>query len=1163
MASTSTSGGGARPWRTALLTLRDESLASPSPTALLALLRGVLLSPTSPSLAASAAALSPHEVGSDVAFLAETAAAAASCPGADDALRGVGHLIHDIMCKTNMEIDSSGWLAILKFLDALVKCSIEGACVKGLSSRTAALNTASECLQILRFWSRDYGRSISLTENSHSLVVLISIVSCLLAELNFSDKPNGTGISSHDSGSANNKISNTWDMIISAFSIVEDILCKIASSMTEDLWQSVIVVLRKVMDFVTARNLIIESSVMSRFYTSFLHCLHLVLSDPKGPLSGHVAGFVANLQMFFVYGLRSASPPALVPKQIGTDSKPRASHRGRYRPPHLRNKAGRENDSLEGPSSDSEYSRYDLSSSDSDLSDSDGYAKNGDRFRSSKARLAAILCIQDICRADPKLLTSQWPVLLPENDVLQQRKHQATLMTCLIFDPVTKVRVEAASTIATMLEGQALVLTQVAEYKESSKRGSFTALSCSLGQILMQLHTGALYLIQRETQATLLAALFRVLILMISATPYARMPKELLPTVIKVMCSRLPNTHSNKNEHYVLLVNVLSCLEAAFSKVLPTLDVFAVLTQDCVAGPSHGQQESSVIAVLLHCIEEEMHFSIRCGAFQVLRSAVHNYPSCANMIWEKIRDNVLDLLQIQSFEDQKLDANFGPPGPKEESSIKGRCLVAGIKVMDECLRVSSGFKGADDIKEYRLMDIQHISDCTINKVIKSAPHFEVEVAGSSQNCTLDITLGTSRWIEVIETHLPRGLSHDSAMVRTASLTCFAGMTSDVFFSLPENKRDYVTTTSVHAALSDAVPSVRSAACRAIGIIACFPEILASPSLPGKFIDAIEFNTRNPSAPVRVTASWALANLCSCIRFKALEVHTDPYGGVLNKSSISLLVEIALRLAKDVEKVKSNAVRALGYLSRFIRFNHQVDAINDPSDSGFYGDPVWLERMVQALISCVTTGNVKVQWNVCHALSNLFMNDSLRLQDMPWASSVYSILLLLIRNSNNYKIKMHAGVALAVPVSRLDYGSSFPDVVRGLVHALEALCSNNSSLPSNFKQKGNLEKQLTFTALHLLGFVSPNDDPSLKDFLIKKASFLEDWLKSLCTSFSNTEHQPLPMEAINEEDGFSPNVTQKVMLSSAVQSLLGIYAGRNQQAITQRFEQLAASLVNGE
>ncbi|AQK41565.1 HEAT repeat-containing protein 6 isoform X3 [Zea mays] len=1162
MASASASGGGARPWRTALLTLRDESLASPSPTALLELLRQVLLTPASPSLAASAAGLPPHEVGSDVAFLADTAAAAAPCPGAGDALRGVCHLIHDVMSKTNMEINPSGSLAMLKFLDKLVKCSIEGACMKGLSSRTSALNTASECLHILRFWSRDYGRGISLAESSHSLTVLVSIVSFLQAELNISDKPaNATGISSRNSGSANSKNSNIWDMKISAFSMLEDILSKVASNMTENLWQSVIEVLRKVMDFVTARNLVIESSIMSRFYTSFLRCLHLVLVDPKGPLSGHVAGFVANLQIFFVYGLRSSSPPTLAPKETRTDSKPRAS-RGRYRPPHLRNKERRENDSLEGQNSDSEYSWYDMSSSDSDLSDSDGYAKSGDRFRSSKARLAAILCIQDICHADPKLLTSQWPVLLPENDVLQQRKYQATLMTCLLFDPITKVRVEAASTIATMLERQALVLTQVAEYKESSKRGSFTTLSSSLGQILMQLHTGALYLIQRETQATLLAALFRVLILLISATPYARMPKELLPTVIKVLCSRLLNKHSNKTEHYAVLVTVLSCLETAFSKVPPTLDVFAVLTEDCCAGPSHEQEESNVIAFLLHCIEEEMHYSVRHGAFQVLRSAVHNYPSCANMIWEKLRDNVLNLLQIQSFEDQKYDANFGPPGAKEESSIKGRCLVAGIKVMDECLRVSSGFTGADDIKECRLLDIQQISDCTINKTIKSAPHFEMEAAGSSQNCTLDITLGINRWIEVIETHLPQGLSHGSAMVRTASLTCFAGMTSDVFFSLPENKRDYVTSSSVHAALNDMVPSVRSAACRAIGIVACFPQILSSSSLPGKFIDAIEFNTHNSSTPVRVTAAWALANLCSCIRFRALEVHTDPYAGVgvLSKSSISLLVEVALRLAKDSEKVKSNAVRALGYLSRFIRFNYHAGTINDPSDSVFYGDPVWLERMVQALMSCVTTGNVKVQWNVCHALSNLFMNDTLRLQDMPWASSVYSILLLLIRDSNNYKIKMHAAVALSVPVSRLDYGSSFPDVVRGLVHALESLNSNNSSLPSNFKQRDNLEKQLTFTALHLLSFVSPNDDPSLKDFLTKKSSFLEDWLRSLCASFNSSERQPLPTEATNDEDGFSPNVTQKGMLSSALQSLLGVYAGRTQQVITQRFEQLARSVA---
>jgi hypothetical protein len=33
------------------------------------------------------------------------------------------------------------------------------------------------------------------------------------------------------------------------------------------------------------------------------------------------------------------------------------------------------------------------------------------------------------------------------------------------------------------------------------------------------------------------------------------MPKELLPTVIKVLCSKLLDRHSNKTEHYALLVS--------------------------------------------------------------------------------------------------------------------------------------------------------------------------------------------------------------------------------------------------------------------------------------------------------------------------------------------------------------------------------------------------------------------------------------------------------------------------------------------------------------------------------------------------------------------------------------------------------------------------------
>jgi hypothetical protein len=53
------------------------------------------------------------------------------------------------------------------------------------------------------------------------------------------------------------------------------------------------------------------------------------------------------------------------------------------------------------------------------------------------------------------------------------------------------------------------------------------------------------------------------------------------------------------------------------------------------------------------------------------------------------------------------------------------------------------------------------------------------------------------------------------------------------------------------------------------------------------------------------------------------------------------------------QVKSNAVRALGYLSRFIRFNHQADKINDPR----------LHNILHVPITILFAGysNLKIFW----------------------------------------------------------------------------------------------------------------------------------------------------------------------------------------------------------
>lgn len=73
------------------------------------------------------------------------------------------------------------------------------------------------------------------------------------------------------------------------------------------------------------------------------------------------------------------------------------------------------------------------------------------------------------------------------SDVLVYKFYALLKLSFLYF---LQVRVASASTLASMLDGHSSTFLQLAEHKRSTKCGSFTTLSSSLGQILMQLHTG-------------------------------------------------------------------------------------------------------------------------------------------------------------------------------------------------------------------------------------------------------------------------------------------------------------------------------------------------------------------------------------------------------------------------------------------------------------------------------------------------------------------------------------------------------------------------------------------------------------------------------------------------------------------------------------------------
>ncbi|XP_028756041.1 HEAT repeat-containing protein 6-like isoform X1 [Neltuma alba] len=1060
---------------------------------------------------------------------------------------------------------------------------------------TSSIRHAIECLQAIRYIITPSQRRWSQSEDTLLIKFLLNIIvrthdgSCRMPHSTCKER------SSAETSMRLPRDSSSWELLGVAFSMLGEVISRDGSSFPLDIWRSIIEVLRKMMDGMVSKIPIVEDIVMSRYYESLLHCLHLVLSDRKCSASDHVSVFVSVLRIFLTYGLTGKIPHTS--PLIGCEKKhprtmsPKASlgqgnnsNRGAYRPPHLRKKdcSNLKHNRAWHPHSpdiveDNECSTSYVASSDSDFSDGDGPAKDSESVLNSKVRVAAIICIQDLCQAEFKSLSTQWSILFPTTDVLQPRKSDATLMTCLLFDPYFKARMASASTLVAMLDGLSSVFLQVAEYKESSKFGSYTALSSSLGQILLQLHRGILYLLQHEANGRLLALLFKILRLVVSSTPYSRMPPDLLPTVVTSLMRRIEEGFRFKSDQTGLLGSALGCLSLALSTSPSSVNVRKMLLEEVSSGFIEAQNKSGVLFMLFEYSVQWSSPTICLEALQALRAACHNYPSIVFECWKDISSTVYVILS------GKL-----PEVPSRSSSDHVGCstvfsgekvITAAIKVLDECLRAVSGFQGTEEFSDEKLEDIPFASDCIRMKKVSSAPSYEPDNRDVviSKACES----GIQQWNEVIEKCMPLTLGHSSAMVRAASVTCFAGMTSGVFISFTKDKQDFIMSSLISAALHDNTPSVRSAACRAIGIISCFPQVCQSAEIFNNFIDAVETNTRDPLVSVRITASWALANICDSIRHCVGYLPFGFTGTHANPQFIISLSECALHLTKDGDKVKSNAVRALGYISRIFKcttsskfqemsvdhMDHATKAfssVEEPKVFQGYNsyscqlysseDSHRLEKMVQAIISCITTGNVKVQWNACHALGNLFLNETLRLQDMDWAPFVFGILLQLLRDSSNFKIRIQAAAALAVPVTVLDYGISLSDVVQGVEHVMESLNVDSKSAPTNFKYKIALQKQLTLTMLHVLSLTSSTKHGPLKAFLVKKASFLEDWFVALCSSVE--EKCQLDAEDKSIED------RKKVMISRAIQSLIEVYKEKEQHAIAQRFEELKSKVCAG-
>ncbi|KAI7862931.1 armadillo-type protein, partial [Spinellus fusiger] len=274
------------------------------------------------------------------------------------------------------------------------------------------------------------------------------------------------------------------------------------------------------------------------------------------------------------------------------------------------------------------------------------------------------------------------------------------------------------------------------------------------------------------------------------------------------------------------------------------------------------------------------------------------------------------------------------------------------------------------------------------------------------------------WKTVLKHYLQQASADNSSTVRTAMCDCMSSMSKQVF-SRFNPRLQKLSVAFLLPLPRDGEANVRAAACRALGFFVLFPDLREDPL----FVSDVALVLLEPMSDkvlaVRVRASWAQGNVCDALVIES--ERSDLY--VSDCISPSLWMQLLNSIAAaslDNDKLRSNAVRALGSLLR-ITPNHYFQQGRMLS---------LLAHAMEALIKNIETGTLKTRWNACHAANNLLHNPHFPIgyQDdslscYAWTSNFYQALCMSLTQCKNFKVRIHACLALTTPSLYTQYGSS--------------------------------------------------------------------------------------------------------------------------------------------
>ncbi|XP_036196322.1 HEAT repeat-containing protein 6 isoform X1 [Myotis myotis] len=773
-------------------------------------------------------------------------------------------------------------------------------------------------------------------------------------------------------------------------------------------------------------------------------------------------------------------------------------------------------DGVSSPFSSSSWKR--VSSSESDYSDTEGGMQSKMRSYQAKVRQGALACfLSTIKSIEKKVLYGYWSAFVSDTPELGSPQ-SVSLMTLTLKDPSPKTRACALQALSAILEGSKQFLS-VAE-DTSDHRRAFTPFSVMIASSIRELHRCLLLALVAESSSQTLTQIIKCLANLVSNSPYNRLKLSLLTKVWNQIKPYV--RHKDVN----VRVSSLTLLGAIVSTHAPLPEVQLLLQQPCSSGLSNSDSATP------HLSPPDWWKKAPAGPF-LEEASVSSPTGSSEPCW-------LIRLCISTVVLPKEDSCSG----SDAGCAAGSTYMPSPMRLEALQVLAHLAKGYFSVAQVYLMELAEVickcmgeADPSIQ--LHGAKLLEELGTGLIQQYKPDSTLAPEQrvpvtlvvlfWTMMLSGPLPRALQNaEHPTLQASACDALSSILPEAFSSLRSDWQ--ILCITVLLGLNDSKNRlVKAAASRALGVYVLFPCLRQDVIFVADTANAILMSLQDKSLNVRAKAAWSLGNLTDTLIVN-METPDPSFQEEFSGLLLLKMLRSAIEASKDKDKVKSNAVRALGNLLHFLQPSH----IEKPQFAEI------IEESIQALISTVLIeAAMKVRWNACYAMGNVFKNPALPLGTAPWTSQAYHALTSVVTSCKNFKVRIRSATALSIPGKRERYGSvdQYAQIWNALVTALQK--SEDTTDFLEFKYCASLRTQICQALVHLLSLASASDLPCIKETLELNGDMVQSYFLQFLKSGAEGDDTGAP-HSPQERDQMVRTALEHI---SSVQALAGDTAKR--------------------